>query len=271
MFKRFQYSGYYKEDIINKLEGRGINYTVRQIGETKLMEFYLDEEQKQALSKEKLYFRFPNWSKYFYSKNEMEESEYFMMECNNANIDIWNDPDCFEPKCIYRTFLGERKYKHKYQSKNFVIEKEPVFKRKFFFVDTLSLFYMFVDCSVKDMIIHNGFSGIKYRDVFLRNGERSNRIVQIESSNMLSGEVVEYAFNGKEKKCKICGKKVMYTDAINTPLIIRHKLVDDFYETDRIFGAWQAPEYIISKRLYSFLVENKLVYGCEFVPLKIIS
>lgn len=206
-----------------------------------------------------------------YDEQELEDAEYLLFLPCKQSIDILNE-DNFTYLCQYpNEIFGEMSYRHEIQIGDIVIRKEPsTKKRTAFWFESTGLNYIFTDFRVKNLVKSNNLQGIEFRDVYLKNGKKSEILFQIDAQIRLYEENLIFSEDTKIKKCPNCGRN-QYLLRGDQLIHISGKKLDlskDLFITDTIFGDGRGYKvFIISQRFYQLLKKYNLAGGLDLSPV----
>ena len=201
-----------------------------------------------------------------YTKKELQNAEFLMMHPKRQFMDIINCEEAYIYSCEEGNRVG-----HEEQVGMFAIRKEPASKTKTaFWAEDTGFAEVFTDYRVREMVETNGLSGIEFKNVMNKKGVVSENIFQMISGNVIDRSWIGMGHGEKKKTCYICRKEqFVFDDTYQLHLdFSKMDLSQDLYMTERIFGGGiPRPLYIISKRFYRLLRENKLDGGLNLSPV----
>lgn len=276
MLKEYTYHVKYSEEKEAYLKDRNIPYEITMIMNKIRAKIWFrinsSMENYEALIKdfESMGDKY-SWIDVEYNENELDQAEYLWLFPVKQSIDIVNE-DNFTYSCQYiDKIFGCTIYRHATQINDIVIRKEPsTKKRTAFWFESTGWSYIFTDFRVKNLVTSNNLQGIEFRDVYLKNGKKSEVLYQIDSPIRLKEEDLVFENNTKIEKCPNCGRNqyVMKGDQL---LHLNGKKIDlniDLFITDTFFGeggGWS--NYIISRRFYQLLKKYNLAGGLNLSPV----
>ena len=206
-----------------------------------------------------------------YTEAEYNSAKLLVMQSQLQTTDILNEDEAYRYNCQWTNSVGMILKRHESQVAALQIAKEPSSKtRTAFWCESTGFSVLFADSRLKELVKKEGIQGLVFQDVILKNGERSSRIFQATSQQILDEPCIKLGFGEKRILCPQCGKPQYAVDRTYQLHVDFSKIPDelDFYMTAPIFGEGP-PEslYVISQRFFRCLNETKLADHLTFTPV----
>lgn len=209
-----------------------------------------------------------------YTNKELHEAEWLTVYPKKQIIDITNGENSFATSCERAN--GTRA-KHQWQVREIEIAKEPPMNiHTAFWATDCGVLKIFTDQRVRDLAIDNNLKGGLFRNVMVRRRGYSSRLYQLDSDQIIPRDYIEMGHGEKSELCRTCGKEqfvlvqpMAYQLHLNTSKLSPE---NDLYITESIFGDGIAnPMYIISKKFYALLRDNKIDSNLILDPIVNVS
>lgn len=208
-----------------------------------------------------------------FTKKEIQAADYLTLRAVKQVIDIVNSCEAFSYKCPRKTLGGGIKYEHKEQIGEIMI-KNPVNTKgtTCFFSSSNGFSELFVKQDVYALLQKEGVKGITFLPVNLQTAgqEKRSSLLQLFAQCTIKKEKMSFGANQIITKCPNCGReKVVCSQDYQLRLVDSVKnYSQDFYMTDAVFGeGFSHPLFIISKKFYTVLINNKLASNIVLEPV----
>ena len=210
-----------------------------------------------------------------YSSSEYSNAKLLIMRPKKQQIGIINENDAFRYSCKWINSIGETVVRHEKQIGVLSIDKEPsISSTTAFWCEDSGFFIIFASKHFVDLSIQNHLTGIVFRDVMLKNGERSKNLFQISSDNTINRDCIGTGYGEIVEVCPHCGAEQYFIDEAHQLHLDYSKIQtqSDLYLTEQIFGQGDPYSlYLISQRFYQLLKQAKLDAHVAFSPVIDIS
>ena len=209
-----------------------------------------------------------------YSAKEYSAASFLWMYPKSQYVDLLNEEESYRYLCHYGESEGQG-INHEEQVADLVIRKVPSSKTSTaFWTFSTGWSELFTDIRVKQLAEEYALKGLKFRNVYLKNGECCDSFFQLMSSDIIKKECIEFNHGEKVCRCPGCGKEQYYYEGTYQLYLDVSKIQQDvdLYFTEKIFGEGVAhPLFIISQRFYRLLKENKLAGRLNLSPVVDVS
>lgn len=207
-----------------------------------------------------------------YTESDRKKAEYLWLWPQKQKMEIIGSEDAFRYECEYRSVIGKKCYGHELQIGPVTIRKEPSEKGKAtFWTEDTGFSMLFADQKIKTAAEAADIKGIHFMDVKLKSGKNSERIVQLNSDNIIPAEAIEKGHGERVHKCPVCGREKYDINSGEYCLHIDISKIPqgvDFCKTEDIYGGYSPfPLYIVSQRFYRLLKNADLTAGAKFSPV----
>ena len=260
------YCGVHRDtSIIDILEAKKIKYKTEPLTKGVFFTIYSDmDECEELLSYIKTIPRTSIHKSSVFSKQEMEDANWYLLYVTRMGIETKNVDYTFDAKCLYSTAYGMHKYYHLDQVNPFVSNKTPKWKTGYNFcsVETGSMTKIFCSDFAKETIIKNNISGVDFMPVIKKDLKtETDNVSQLVFTNKLPREAYTFIGEYKEKVCPFCGRinyvfKELRCDNVrlNTDLVPKGI---DVFGSKIVFGeGFGDPPIAISKKFYNLLLKE---------------
>ena len=177
----------------------------------------------------------------------------------------------FSFKCFRKSIFGYERYGHLEQIGDCKIKKLNLIKdHTFFYSPSTGFSMLFAKKEAYDLVINNAVTGLNTRPVYLYESLCDSGLYQLIADTRIETERIYKDETIRVKKCPVCGKQQF---VCNSDFQLRlngseNDMTEDFYMTDAVFGdGIPNPLFIVSKKVYTLLVENKMTSNVVFEPI----
>ncbi len=251
--------------VIKFLESRKIKHETSSIPNRLYFTVYSDTEQNEELLSYIKKLEGTSITKSsVYSKQEMEEANWYLLEVYRMGIDTSKPDFTYDAQCRYVTAYGMKKCHHLEQVREFISKRTPKWKSGYQFcsVETGAVTIIFCSDYAKEAIIQSGVTGVDFMNVL--KGDLKTQtpdVSQLVFKNKLPLEAYKFVGDYTEEKCPMCGKiNYCFTDPncdnirLNTDLI--PKGIDAFGSQIRLGWGHGHEPIVISKKLYDLITKE---------------
>lgn len=202
-----------------------------------------------------------------YSQAEMNASEWLVFNPKHNRVEIINQDESFSYTC---GSAEENRFHHREQVGTIRIASDIKWKPgQYFLASDTGFSEIYTNKAVVELIASSGIKGCRFADIVDRKGSLCTNTFQLLSDALLYENSFAFGYGEKTEICPYCGKKQYYYDGTYQFRIYRSALKEDvdFYMTPCLFGSGQAePIYLISKRFYKLLKDNKMLRNTIVTP-----
>ncbi len=199
-----------------------------------------------------------------FSKQEMEEANWYLMYATRMGIDTSNVDYTFEAKCPYITIYGMKKHFHLEQINPFVSKRTPGWKNGYQFCSPETGFMSYIFCSdfAKESIKNSGIVGVEFMKVLKGDLKTETPDVsQLVFNNKLPLEAYSFVGDYEEEVCPCCGKvkyafKEPNCEHIKLNVDLIPKGIDAFGSQIGIGYGFAEEPIVISKKFYNLITKE---------------
>lgn len=259
----------YSNELISLLEKNKIKYTISEFGTYKLVVFYIDELHpdfeiiKQATSGTILYYK-------KFTKKEFDIANYYTIRSWYQNFDLYLKAPFYNMDL--REEIDEDRARHKIFNPRdkVLITKYPKSKKQHYFSSfDFGYNFIFCDTRVRD-VVSAVTDEIEFIPTHTVKEKGEIKMWYMNVKNVITQDYHSLPDNTHKYVCPICGDvtydyggEFIFKLFKRPPESYRYAL-----KTESIFGIHAThPIHIISKKLYTLLKENDLLYGLVVEPI----
>lgn len=204
-----------------------------------------------------------------YSKYEFEIAEWYKIY--STSIQGYPQPESTYKELVFST-NEHGCYCNAIQTGNMAIRKMVTYGNKYFFTLHWGSL-LFCNHEVKRVFEEKGVKGIEFRKVFIKNqqsGIEANALQMIPATRLKETLDHEKSIkNGKETCWECGGDRRLQAKEIYYKRETLENLDVDMVETKESFGfgVLRSPHYLINKKIYSIIKENKMEKNLIIEPI----
>lgn len=203
-----------------------------------------------------------------YSQAELNASEWLVFYPKHNRVEIINSDESFLYTC---GSVEENRFHHREQVGTIRISSDIKWKQgQYFLASDTGFSEIYTNKAVAELIASAGVKGCRFADIVDRKGLLCANTFQLLTDAVLDESSFAFGYGEKLDICPRCGKRQYYYDGTYQLRIYRSALKEDvdFYMTPCLFGSGQAePIYLISKRFYKLLKDNKMLRNTITTPV----
>lgn len=271
----YRYSIEGKKKVISFLENYSIPYEIIEISnEYKIVHFrlYKDEKSLEDLQKRFPFIR-PVHSKFVFTKEEMDASEWFRVKLLCGKVQLVNLKNTYEYSCKHRAmseFFGYI-YEHERQKDLFEAKRTVKWGRNHYFYGAEILGIPEIFCSdLACKILGNSWEGLEFWPVkYCDKEEYISDLHQMKFTEVLPTEAILFSGKEKVKKCRKCGQQKR---KIKEPyqLILRKEYMPKVLQVYTTGETFEYPMHIVPNSFYQLCEKYNMNRNLEYEPIKII-
>lgn len=273
MYLKYNFWGTNKPELIELLEENNINYYFKD--ETKkYVEFclYSNTEYFDRVINSLKNLTMPAPIVFAeFTNEEIDSAQLLVVRPARHSVDITNSKTAYEYSCRWETSNGWSRANHMTQKDIFKIKKElPMKTSAAFSFEATGTAELFSDSRVLKLVKDNALSGFVFEKVFIKKGVFSENTYQLKSTNIIAKEKICRGKGEKSELCGFCGREQLVPNKTyqlhlkGTP----DDYTEDMYMTEAVFGQGvDYPWYVISRRFYCLLKDNKLAGKLNVCPV----